>query len=379
MASFNEAFQNDILPVIIVFIVYNFVGLFGNILVQYVYSFHYPKNHFRCLVLTLSLVDLTSCCTTVPMETVSTWFWFNAPFKNLCKAKNFFVQFTGLSAIYLLFVTAVYKYRQICKPFGKQLSQRTIVVICVTGIFFSTILASPAAILWDINNHTVTFNNISETAFICEVHKSFHFTIYPEMYRHFLSAYTLFLLATVILYCFVARSTILHYRRLKNHSKSRATFINPTFSGNEISAQHNTENGAGEKCRHKCGSSNQILNDEAKSSNSCLATISNHSKVTETRHASSFSHLTPGQIRKVIIMAVIAGSFSITFFMALGFGYIFAVRDYGDFYSLRDLVILFCCYRFYFINYAINPVVYFALDGYFRKEVVKVVCCCRKR
>ena len=91
----------------------------------------------------------------------------------------------------------------------------------------------------------------------------------------------------------------------------------------------------------------------------------------------SVSHLTPAQIRKVIIMVIIAGTFSLTFIMALTFGYVFALRDYKDYSSINDIVLMFCCYRFYFINYALNPVVYFALDSCFRKEVTRIIFCSR--
>ena len=93
----------------------------------------------------------------------------------------------------------------------------------------------------------------------------------------------------------------------------------------------------------------------------------------------SVSHLTPAQIRKVIIMVIIAGTFSLTFIMALTFGYVFALRDYKDYSSISDIVLMFCCYRFYFINYALNPVVYFALDSCFRKEVMRIIFCSRNK
>ena len=91
------------------------------------------------------------------------------------------------------------------------------------------------------------------------------------------------------------------------------------------------------------------------------------------------SHLTPAQIRKVIIMVIISGTFSLTFIMALTFGYVFALRDYKDYSSINDIVLMFCCYRFYFINYALNPVVYFALDSCFRKEVTRIIFCSRNK
>ena len=109
MTSISETFQETILPVVVMFIVYAIVGLVGNIVVLYIYKFQYQKNRFRCLVLWLIIhvIDFTSCCSTVPMETVSTWLWLKAPSRDLCKAKNLFVQFTGLSAMFMLFVTAV--------------------------------------------------------------------------------------------------------------------------------------------------------------------------------------------------------------------------------------------------------------------------------
>ena len=71
-------------------------------------------------------------------------------------------------------------------------------------------------------------------------------------------------------------------------------------------------------------------------------------------------------------MVIVAGTFSITFMMGLAFGYVFALRKYEDYSSIGELVFLFACYRLYFLNYCMNPVVYFALDRRFRKEVFEI-------
>ena len=84
------------------------------------------------------------------------------------------------------------------------------------------------------------------------------------------------------------------------------------------------------------------------------------------------STLSANQIRTVLIMVILAGTFSVTFLMGLSFGYVFALRKYEDYSSTGELVFLFACYRLYFLNYAMNPVVYFTLDKKFRKEVVHV-------
>ena len=373
MGSLNKEFQGVILPVITAFVVYNILGFFGNITVLYVYGFRYPRKQFRCLVLALSLVDLTSCCTTVPMETISTWFWFNAPSRELCKAKNFFVQLTGLSAMYMLFVTAVYKYRQICNPFGKQIKGNHIIILCFCGIFASLLCATPAALLWDINNHNITINNDTQSAMICEVHAKFHDTWYPASYRHLLSAYNVFLLVTIVLYSFVAKKTIQHFRQMKKRllrqkeqdvTKTTDAIILPS----NIAARDITESVAIDEKEGRLSAVHTL--DSTGSNEETTRTTSPVPRTSATKYKKSVTQI---NIRKVLIMVIIAGTFSITFIMALTFGYVFAVRDYNDYSSINELILLFCCYRFYFINYAMNPVVYFSLDRQFRKEVLRLL------
>lgn len=374
MATFSEEFQEIILPVVICFAIYNVLGFFGNILVLYIYGLRYPRNRFRSLVLALSMIDFTSCCSTVPMETVSTWLWFEAPSRNLCKAKNFFVQFTGLSAMYMLFVTAVCKYRKICKPFNRQINHKLLVILCSCGIIGSFVCATPAALLWDINNHTITWKNTTETVRICEVRSDYHRQNYPAMYRHLLSAYDVFLFVTIILYIFVARAAVLHVRRINKLQKTPGGLFISHSCSVTISSKYMF------KAESVCQSDD---NQTGSATLTELSTDTTHSQstiseeTTSTRQRAKYSHrqAAPVQIRKVLIMVIIAGTFSVTFLMALTFGYVFAIRNYGDYSSVSELVVLFCCYRFYFINYAMNPIVYFALDPCFRREVLVLLSC----
>ena len=369
MANFNnEEYQSHATVVVALFILYDILGLCGNSLVLFIYGTRYPKNRFRLLVLALSAVDFTSCCTTVPLETISTYLYFDPPSMELCKAKNFFVQLTGLSAMYMLFVTAVYKYRMICQPFKKKLTSKFIIVLCCSGIISSLIFAVPAGILWDINNHTVTFDNKTDYARICEVHEQYHDTLAPQIYRHVLSAYDVFLLATIVLYFFVAKKTFAHYRMMKrigntpdlkttNESSSDAT-----SETNESSSCIKTTNGS--------SSDSNSINADTKPT-MILLTLS----VSNDTTSSMQNQQRPIDIRKVLIMVIIAGTFSVTFIMALSFGYVFALRDLKDYNSVDEYIVLFSCYRFYFINYCLNPMVYFAFDRRFREEVMKFLVC----
>ena len=415
MDGLSASFRDSVLPFVILLAIYGICGFIGNIIVLYVYTFRYTKNRFRCLVIAMGLVDLTSCLTTIPLEAISTWLWLNFPSTELCKMKSFFIQFTENSAIYILFVTAVYKYRQICKPLSTQSTTRSIMVSCAIGIIFAAVLAAPSAVLWDINTHNLTFNNSSEIVAICEVYKDFHDTIYPTVYTVVLSGYTLFPLATMVLYIFVARTTIQHYQRLQRHQRPASVAENPVYTVELIGESQNKQDkpsiqqaivettllshSAPTDCHSNNRKSEQTQCDALKTLRKTSLSRSNIPETPSTSRVDAFirklssstiksttnrrasvSQLTPSRIRKVAIMVILAGTFSVTFFLALGLGYVFAIRDFDEYESLRFLVIYFCMYRFYFINYCLNPVVYFVLDGQFRKGVKELFACqCAER
>ena len=397
MANFNhEEYQSKVTAVVVLFVIYDILGFCGNILVLFIYGTRYPKNRFRLLVLALSAVDFTSCCTTVPLETVSTYLYFDPPSRGLCKAKNFFVQLTGLSAMYMLFVTAVYKYRQICRPFKKQLTPKFIIMLCCSGIVSSLICAIPAGILWDINNHNDTLDNKTDFARICEVHEKYHGTIVPQMYRHLLSAYDVFLLATIVLYFFVAKKTFAHYRRMKRNvnksiqdalkrshsfvSKSSSdklcsdgsTTEKTDISGNSVSESNETSS-VRKPTDEALSDSNATDDDKHHTMNELSPSDSNDPASAKRKTIQNQQR--PIDIRKVLIMVIIAGTFSVTFLMALAFGYVFAIFDLQDYGSVDEYIALFTCYRLYFINYCLNPTVYFAFDRRFRDEVIKLLTC----
>lgn len=345
-----EEFHERVIPVVVFFVVLSVFGFFGNLLIIYIYSFRYEKNHFRRLVLSLSFVDMISCCTTVPMETVSTWLWFSAPSRGLCKLKNFCTQFSALSAIYMLFVIAVYKYLRICR--SRQLTNKTIVILFIVGICVSLFMATPAAILWDINEDDVVVNNANKTLRICEVFEDYIQTVYPKVYRNVLSAYDLFLLATIVLYIFVAKTIIKHIREKRKKEKTyqpEKDYVTSTSKDSDKIGQDEPE---ANKDSEGVSRDSVIANRQLKRSPPC--------------------QLSSAQIRKAVIMVILAGTFSVTFLMGLSFGYVFAFRDFKDFPSIGEMVWLFACYRLYFANYALNFIVYFILDRAFRSEVFKL-------
>ena len=374
----TDEYHRSVTPLVVFFILCNIIGFFGNLSGLFIYSLRYPKNRHRLLVIVLSIIDMTACCTTVPIETVSTWFWFDAPSSSLCKARFFFIMFLGLSAMYMLFVTAVYKYLRICKR--KRITQKMIIILCGIGVVISFIYGIPPLVLFDVNKHFVTIKNRTEVAWICEVHTSFHGTQYPAVYRHCVAVYSLLLVTAVILYIYVAKTTVQHVQRMKTKpkisgtasaSESAVSSIDQTMSTTSQTVSKTTDGGGGNKVLkvYVAGEtfSGPVPSDDTTRPSNDYAACSQ-----ESTPARPKSHLSAYQIRTVLIMVIVAGTFAVTFMMGLAFGYVFALRKYEDYSSIGELVFLFACYRLYFLNYCMNHVVYFALDRQFRREVFKV-------
>lgn len=393
MESIQE-FHGRMAPIITLFITCSIFGCIGNITVIYVFSLRYRKNNFRLLVLAISIVDFTGCCTTVPMETISTWFWFDAPSAVLCKAKNVFFQFTGLSAIYMLFVMAVFKYRLICKPLCKQLTQRILITISCIGLVISLAIAAPAAYLWDVNNYNVTAHNVTYVYYVCEVQRRLYGTAYPRIYRHIVTAYDILLLTTIVLYINVAKKIIKHKRQRNINKTDFVAVLNPLPASKVSKRAEMTDVDCSNvtdldfRSDFTANSSAQGNQDKADTRqykviipddmNQKISLTSKTSLTKPSAVSSSSSQLTAVQIRKVITMVILSGTFAVTFMLGQIVGYYFAVRGFEDYASLRELQLLFTMDRLYFINYALNPLVYFTLDRHFRTETIALFQCLRK-
>ena len=371
--TFNEEFQIVVLPVIVYFIICNVVGFVGNTAVLYVYRWRYPRNRYRLLVLIISVVDLTACCTVVPLETISTWFWFDAPSTAICKAKNFFVVFNGLAATYMLFITAIYKFRRICRPFGRQVTETMILILASIGVLFAIILGTPAFILFDLNNGTVNLNNKTEEIFTCGVHKSFRGTLYPAIFRHCLTVYSIAMITTAVLYIFVAKTTLAHVRNLKMKRKVSIQATSESSLSNASKTALSTISQAMDKTPKRSQGLTQSAKKETNKSETEKRSKNRNTEgqTISSEKSGSKSQLSATQIRAVLIMTIIATTCSITFLMGLIIGYVFVLRANSDFSSTGEMVALFACYRIYFINYAVNPVVYLILDRKFREELIK--------
>ena len=84
----NEEMKSTVMPVTVFVGLETVFGFFGNLMILYVFLFHYKKCNFRYFVLCLCFVDTTSTLTTMPGEIVTQTFWFVYPVPIVCKSNH---------------------------------------------------------------------------------------------------------------------------------------------------------------------------------------------------------------------------------------------------------------------------------------------------
>ena len=232
-----------------------------------------------------------------------------------------------------------------------------------------------------------------EEVFICEVHRAFLETPYPRLYNHLLSVYNIFLVTTIVLYVFIAKTTILHVRDMRKLFKEHANALISISVPNK--SQHINSSDIKESAfvSEETVSTSAVDIEYSESVGDNGVTRNGHAATGETQcefeeendnnsrlEANKTSPYTQYQkqeipVRKVTIMAILSGTFAVTFLLAQVFGYSFAIRGFSDYSSLSELRLFFFWYRLYFINYCLNLFVYFALDRQFRREVINIFRC----
>ncbi|XP_053407720.1 uncharacterized protein LOC128559595 [Mercenaria mercenaria] len=178
----SNAFTMDVLPVTVLISIEAFIGFFGNIIILLVYYSRYRRINFRYFVLALAIVDITSCCTTLPGEVFSQLNWYDYQHAWICKVKSFFNIYTALGSASILLLLAIDRYRKICHPFDWQIRCPVALRLCGVCLMVSAIVSIPVFILWGKQTYSYKYEGNNITVSVCEKSEEYADTIYPLLY-----------------------------------------------------------------------------------------------------------------------------------------------------------------------------------------------------
>lgn len=421
-----------VLPVTFLIGVEAVFGVIGNVFILIVYYKWYKICSFRCFVLFMACIDLTSSLTTLPGEIYSQVNWYSYPYDGLCKAKSFFNVSTVWSTGLVLLLLAYDRYRKICHPLSWQIPVRTSARLCIFSIIFAIVISSPTAVFWGKQSYVYVDGNISIPVSICEKSDSYAYDLVPFVYvlSAFVTPMFLIMSITAVFNICTGRKLLIGLRRdheEASHPIAQSVhMLNDERSFNFPILDHELDRAyrndgpkrrfsfpAGKlslkrrfllrRITHLRQNGLHLTNIPETSSESIYDPKHTKSELFPKRKVKlrrgkyfsdsdvvdrrrSLRRLSQWQNRyirnrfstrrrKTLIMLVLSGVFTVT--MSLYLGLVCKVANTEG--VLRQLtnyqkVVFFFFWRMYFINSLINPVLYGFMDHRFRKGLTRLLC-----
>ena len=387
----NDKMTTSVLPVTIFVGIETVFGFCGNILILYVFLFKYHKCNFKYFVLCLAFVDLTSTLTTMPGEMITQTFWYVYPFPIVCKVKSFFNVFTVCGSAFTLLVIAIDRFRKVCRPFQWQIKPKTAFILCFVQLTLAFIVAFPVAIFWGTQTNTEFYKGYNITVTCCEKDERYRFTDYPLVYTIITETITSSVMIVMfVLYVFVCRKLLRSKTAYGAAARPASKFHNKpeaeaTLSGGVTSDDDYPTQSSGEvmqdisysdpenvrECKFENNKKTLFMSlsmgalQKKVLTNGVNTNAKPKKKNKERKHARRIR-------RKTWIMFILTAVFIFTTVLYLTLLNLIA-NDILLTLSDAAKAIYFFFFRLYFINHAINPVLYGILDPHFRR-VLKNLC-----
>lgn len=204
LEDLNERLFQLHIPAMVFVAVCMVIGIFGNLLVLVVYKKKFRRSNHRYFILFLAALDFTACSTGMPFLIASLRLPYLMPYAKLCKSMRYIHYLVNNASGLLLLVISVERFRKICHPFKSQITHRQILYLCYGTVFFSAVIAIPAAIFYGSSEIQTGINNL--TGHQCYVDDAQKESILFELFQGLLLLETLLcIIIFIILYIFIVR------------------------------------------------------------------------------------------------------------------------------------------------------------------------------
>ncbi|KAL3887148.1 hypothetical protein ACJMK2_027101 [Sinanodonta woodiana] len=201
----NEELWALNIPAVVFVLFCMILGLFGNIIVVYIYWRTFHRSNHRYFILCLAFLDLIGCLIGGSYMTYSLRLPYLMTSSTICKISRYFHYLVNQGSALLLLVIAVERFRKICRPFKKQISHRQTFLLCVITVGFSAVVSIPAAVLYGDSTIITGVNNIS--GITCFITDEYHNSIFSKSYMIFLLVETVVITVVMgVLYTFIIRT-----------------------------------------------------------------------------------------------------------------------------------------------------------------------------
>ena len=213
---------NDILaelhfPVIIFITVLAAIGVIGNALVLYIYTYKYVPSTHRSFILWLGWIDLAACIVGKPLLIFSMLNPYMFQSEVSCKMLRFLSVFFAASSAFIVITIAIERYRRIFKISSMEMTPVTVNLMCIIATGFGCLDAIPTIFVFGDATVETGVDNITGTE--CFIDPEYENTFLPKGYFMFqLSLTAISILVLGVLYFRIAIRIILHNKLIRENT-----------------------------------------------------------------------------------------------------------------------------------------------------------------
>lgn len=343
------------LPVIVFLCILMVFGIVGNIIVSVLFCQRRRKSTYDLFILNLALLDLLTCFVGIPIEIADLCFSYTFYAPIACKILRVLESWTSMASALILVIVAIDRYKRICK-LGKSFSKKKVKVLCFVAVCLGGLLSWPLFII--IGKKTIDFEVPGIKGVDCSMSDDMKGSKFPLVY------YGVLLFCFVLCFVFVVVVYIRISVYIKKTKTTRRKHVEPFDSSFSSTGRQQTTL-----------VSFQSINPEHPHPNNTLCRHDTGQSDSKKSKPTSGVHVTrPTTIFVAITIAFVISFLPFLITMLLRN----LIRDFEENLSSSLQVFFKFCLKTFFINNAINPVIYGFLSRQFREDVRRLFqgCVC---
>ncbi|XP_052764411.1 alpha-2A adrenergic receptor-like [Mya arenaria] len=403
LVEYNNEKATLYIPVIAYMLILTVVGTFGNILVCVVYCCKPTKTSSHFFIMALAVLDLLTCVIGMPTEITDLRYPYMFYASAACKLLRFVESVTTMGSSIILISVAVDRYLRICK-LGRQISVTAAKRISVAAMVVGVLLSWPACFIFGRSTEKLEPGIYGVD---CSTDDSMRNTHYPSLYYGFLGllfvcCITFFAVVYVQIGLKIWKQKRARVGQRMNRDSGFSSGKQRKFSASSTRDSVGMEQNGNvpEENNKKLeppidNASDPISTDmssdqvnESLSKKKCIS----DKRISEVSSANSKSNdvlkkRTIKVTRTTVVLFAVTVAYVISYLPFLILMVLRSVKkDFEDSLSPTQEVVFKFCVKSYFINNAINPVIYSYLNLNFRKDaknmirrIVGACCCCRRQ
>lgn len=167
----DDLYAMKYLPVILFLVILMLLGVLGNSLVCYVYIAKFKPSTTRCFIISLAVLDLINCLTSIPFEIIDMRHTYTFGEYKICRLMKLFETINSIASGSVLVAVAVDRFKKICRPLHVQMTTKVANISISICCSLALILALPAGFIY--GGRTVSTDKVNITGVDCSLSDQF--------------------------------------------------------------------------------------------------------------------------------------------------------------------------------------------------------------